>query len=167
MAYTPPTTDYTSTGVTTTVASGLYPWFGVPGDDAHDVVRIAAYGDLATDTALTDLVLIALFSWRRARDSDPVEDGNRQGWWGADADGFGSRLWLLAGAPVSSETARTAEDYVQEALRFLVTEGIASSVTASASIVDHALGLEIAIKQPTNPDLVIRFRDLWEVLRNG
>lgn len=167
MAWTPSIYDYSSTGVTTTVATGYYPWIGDPGDDAHDIVRIAASGDLATDTALTDLVLIALFSWRRARDSDPVEDGNRQGWWGADADGFGSRLWLLAGAPVSTETARTAEDYVQEALRFLITEGIASSVTASASIVGRALGLSITVKQPTKPDLVIRFRDLWEVLRNG
>ncbi len=164
MAYNPPHIDYTSTAGAVALAAGFFPWFGAPGDDAHDVVRIES-GDIAQDQALTDLVLINLFSWRRAKDSDEVLDGaSRNGWWADPADGFGSRLWLLAGATASTETARTAEGFVEEALAFLTSEGIASSVTAKAVIVNRSLRLEITVKQPNRPDLVIRFADLWEVL---
>lgn len=156
-----------------------------------DLVRVTD-GDIET-ASLVDAVAISLLSWRRARDSDPVPEGaERHGWW-ADPE-FGSRLWLVARSKTLPTTPRDAQDYAQEALAWMVAEGIASRVTVTAERMrsglsggsvtagftgegkgsgttsgatrggSEILALSIEIERPTAPALLIRFADLWEAL---
>lgn len=96
-----------------------------------------ANGRLASDDGLRSCVILSLFLDRRARSDDETPDGDRRGWVG-DAlssiagDRIGSRLWLLRREKQLPETLRRAEDYAREALAWLVTDGLAASVTVSA-----------------------------------
>lgn len=124
----------------------------------RQVVRVAD-AELARDT-LRDLVLISLFTWRRATDDDPVPDGaNRQGWW-ADPT-LGSRLWLLKRAKLTPKTLGTARRYVEEALQWLVDEGIASRVEVTAERQGKALALAVAAYRPRDPRNVVRYDFIW------
>jgi phage gp46-like protein len=129
--------------------------------------------DLESDEGLESAVLMSLFTDRLADADDPVPDAfpglnapppDRRGWWGdippdagagakpKKADLIGSRLWLLARAKALPETARLAQIYCKEALKWLVDCGAAESVTASAQwIGPDALGLDVVlIKQGQN-----------------
>lgn len=85
--------------------------------------------------SLTRAVIISLFTWRRADDSDHAE--TREGWW-ADryaantGDLIGSKLWLLLRSKLTDETLSQAEDYTLEALQWLVDDGLCDEVTANA-----------------------------------
>lgn len=124
----------------------------------RQVVRVAN-ADLARDT-LRDLVTISLFTWRRATDDDPVPaDANRQGWW-ADPT-LGSRLWLLKRAKLTPKTLGTAKRYAEEALQWLVDEGIASRVEVTAERQGNAIALGISVARPRDPRSLVRYSLIW------
>lgn len=98
-----------------------------------------ANGDLAADAGLYTAVTISLFTDRLANPDDalPTPGGDRRGWWGdaylpplanGQPDLIGSRLWLLARALQVPQTAQLAQAYCQEALAWLVDDGVASAV---------------------------------------
>lgn len=115
-------------------------------------------GDLIINKDLQSAVIISLFSNRLAEVGDVPTGINRQGWWG---DSYltpgkyliGSRLWLLQRANATQETANLAQNYCQEALRWLITEGVAASIDVQTQIVG-LYTLEIAI-QIYKPDSTI------------
>lgn len=105
-------------------------------------------GDLATDPGLETAVIISLFSDRLASPGDRLPGGgtDRRGFWGdmpvdpGEQDIAptgpaltGSRLWLLDRALQTQSTLNLAETYAEEALAWLVSDGVAGSVSASAS----------------------------------
>ena len=95
-------------------------------DAAPDAVVVGA--DLAPEEGFFTAVTISLFSDRKADpDELPPGDSLRRGWWGDlledDGDRIGSRLWTLARARASAETAGRAEAYAEEALAWLVEDG--------------------------------------------
>ncbi|MDE1905021.1 MAG: phage GP46 family protein [Rhodospirillales bacterium] len=104
-----------------------------------------AAADLATDDGLETAVILSLFCDAPAQPGDAIPDGSgdRRGWWGdlpvsgADsggtADHVGSRLWLLERALQVPDTLRRAEVYAREALQWMIDDGVAGSVVASAS----------------------------------
>ncbi len=97
--------------------------------------------DLATDSTLLSAVIVSLFTDRLANADDalPSDDGDRRGWWGdlaldapivtEERDLIGSRLWLLARAKQTNETLARAREYCEEALQWLIDDGIAGAVT--------------------------------------
>lgn len=99
-------------------------------------------------------VISSLLTDRRAEPEDvlPVDDGDRRGWWGDGfgAEGpepFGSRLWLLHRATVNQETATLARLYAEEALAWLVSEGLAESVSVTAEVATGAvIALEVSYR---------------------
>ncbi|MCY1362101.1 Phage protein GP46 [compost metagenome] len=110
-------------------------------------------GDVQLDDGLETAVIISLFSNRRARADDvlPGPERDRQGWW-ADAypaierDQIGSRLWLLSREKELAETLRRAKEYADEALAWLIEDGIASRVDVVASAPrSGVLDLRVAI----------------------
>lgn len=129
---------------------------------SRELVRVTS-GDIEAP-GLLDAVLVSLLSWRRAKDGDPIPDGApRRGWW-ADLE-HGSRLWLLQYATTRAEVPRLARDYAEEALAWMVDEGIAESVTVTAERQGRdRLALEIQIARATGPDVTVRFADLWEAV---
>ncbi len=118
-------------------------------------------GDLVDDD-LQELVTLSLFTWRRALDDDSLPEGaSRQGWH-ADAE-FGSRLYLLQRAKATQQTLSDARQYAEEALSWLVTDGILRSVSASAEFAPRGRGvyLTIDLRTPLWAETRARYSYLW------
>ena len=125
--------------------------------------------DLTTDTGLRTAVIVSLFTDARAHDDDAVPDGtdDRRGYW-ADAfadvagDRFGSRMWLLGREKQLDATLLRAREYAEEALQWLIVDGVARSVDVSAYILSPGvLGLEIAIARANDTVARFRFDSFW------
>ena len=134
-----------------------------------------ALGALQSDADLQTAVLISLFTDRLAEPDDALPElgALRRGWWGDALSGalggagrIGSRLWLLSREKMLPETVNRAREYAQEALAWMVTEGVARRVTVQAQVVGaDTLGLTIQIER--NQGQVLRYGyDLaWQQLR--
>jgi phage gp46-like protein len=120
-------------------------------------------------------VIISLFTWRRANPSDDLPDfgpqAQRMGWWGDSFpvmpnDRIGSRLWLLSRAKLTSETVARAKEYAEEALKWLVDDGVAVRADVEAErIGTSTLGLACRIyKADGKVPVDIRFTNVWEFL---
>jgi len=103
---------------------------------AFDVSIDALNADLAREESLSTVVLLSLLTDRTAQANEVDPGADRRGWW-ADAfaeqvgDMFGSRLWLLAREKQLPATIARARAYIEEALAWLVADGLAKSVMAT------------------------------------
>ena len=126
---------------------------------------------LDSDEALVRAVVISLFSWRRANPDDDLPGDLRQGWWGdsfpvVPKDRLGSRLWLRSRAKLTSETVVRAREYAEEALDWLVKDGIAARVVVEAErqgLSTLALACRVFRSDGKQP-LDVRFTDVWGFL---
>lgn len=126
--------------------------------------------DLATDDGLETAVSLSLFTDRRAEDGDalPSGDADRRGWWGddfpaVDGDRMGSRLWLLARSKQTPDVLERAREYAREALAWLVEDGVAASVDATAEVVRTGfLGLTVTVYRPSGQSTRFRYDYNWE-----
>lgn len=129
--------------------------------------------DLTTGDPLVRAVLMSLFTWGRARPGDVLPADRKMGWWGdtypsAAGDRIGSRLWLLSREKLLPETVRRAREYAQEALAWLVADGVAQrvEVTADRRGTD-GLTLACRIWRRDGTPVDLRFDDAWEAITNG
>jgi phage gp46-like protein len=120
--------------------------------------------------ALTRSVLISLFTWRRAAPDDPVDDGERFGWWGdsfpsvAD-DRIGSRLWLLRRVKLTRQTQLDAEFYAREALQWLIDDGHCSAIEVLSERLDaQRLNLRTQLTLADGERLDINPDNSWQVI---
>ena len=86
--------------------------------------------------SLSRAVVISLFTWQRASQSDEVDNDQRMGWWGDTfaenkGDKIGSKLWLLLRQKITEETLNRAQEYAYESLKWLIDDGICSDITVS------------------------------------
>lgn len=123
-------------------------WSGLASDCA------LSGGDLAAESGLETAVILSLCCDARAREDDVIPDGTgyRRGWW-ADSvaplasggltvredaatahDRIGSRLWLLSREKQLPEVLRRAKDYAEEALAWLIDDGVARRVSVTPSV---------------------------------
>lgn len=120
---------------------------------------------------LVRAVIISLFTWRRANPDDELPGSVRMGWWGDSFatvanDRIGSRLWLLSRAKLLPETVARAREYAEEAVRWLIDDGIAARVEVEAErhgLSTLALGVRIT-KADGKVPLDLRFTNVWEFL---
>lgn len=131
-------------------------------------------GRLATDDGMRTAILISLFSDARAADDEPLPEAgtDRRGWWGdgfarvagpdagtaRDDNRIGSLLWLLARSKVTTATLQQAQRACEDALDWLIRDGIASAVRVAvrAAVRDHglpadALHIAVEIDRPSGP----------------
>lgn len=92
--------------------------------------------DLAAEDSLVSAVMVSLFCDRLAQTYEVGQGEDRRGWW-ADSltDGqqlTGSRLWLLERSKQLISVVKLAEQYCQEALAWMVEDGIVSAVNVTA-----------------------------------
>jgi phage gp46-like protein len=98
---------------------------------------------LELEDTLQTAIIISLFTDRRAGVDDvlPANQGERRGWVGdefmgndfdARPDPWGSHLWLDYSGKTSREVLEHARYAAEEALAWLVRDGIASRVSATA-----------------------------------
>ena len=76
-------------------------------------------------TRLKSAIAISLFTDARVPDSELPAGMENQGWWGDYdmTDSIGSRLWLLKRSKITSAVINSARDYINQALKWLVTDG--------------------------------------------
>ena len=124
-------------------------------------------GDLIGDGGLESAVAISLFTDRRVNEEQlPGFTTDKKGWWGdmippVEGDQIGSRFWTLQRAKITNETLRLFEDYTLEALEWLITDGVADRVEASAVYDENFfLNLTVDIYRP-NRDAT-RFNLFWD-----
>jgi len=130
-----------------------------------DLVRNG--GNIVTDDSLETAVLISLFTRGRARPGDVLPEplGNRGGYWGdsypdVPGDQMGSRLWLLSRSIASQEVVNQAQVYSQEALDWMVVDGVARSVVAETERrAEDVLAFKVSIEKPT--DVASRWQGAW------
>ena len=125
---------------------------------------------------LVRAVIISLFTWRRAHDDDvlPNTGMSRMGWWGDSFppvanDRIGSRLWLLARSKLTDSTAQQAQDYAEEALQWLIDDGVAARVDVSATrrgISTLALACTV-VNRSGAVAARLQFANLWNFLRES
>jgi phage gp46-like protein len=132
-----------------------------------------AQGDLQTGQDLETACLVSLFTDKQATPDFVPTDGtsDRRGWW---ADPYndaplGSNLWQLERAKKTRDTLGLAQRYAQDALQWLVTDGIAKQVIVNTSWLGNAagstaLGIGIAIVKPDGSMTRFRFAWAWQGL---
>lgn len=112
--------------------------------DALAADLLLGNGQLATDAGMRTAILISLFSDARAADDEelPEPGSDRRGWWGdafarearpdagtaRDVNRIGSLLWLLSRSKITTRVLTQAQQACEEALAWLVRDGIASAV---------------------------------------
>lgn len=129
-------------------------------------LRLAG-GALAADHDIKTAVLISLFTDRRAEADDVLPDAaaSRRGWWGdaLNTRRIGSRLWLLAREKQLREVLNRAREYADEALAWLVEEGVARRVVVTAEIVRTGwLGLAVEVARERSAPARFRYEFAWQ-----
>lgn len=138
---------------------------------------VLAGGALATHSGLRTAILISLFSDARAADSAvlPEAGADRAGWWGDDFGGdvstsirdgddrntLGSRLWLLRRSNLTAQVLRDARQHVQDALGWLIRDGIASAISVEVEAQGDRLAVAVMLDRPTGPARE-RYDFTWE-----
>jgi phage gp46-like protein len=124
---------------------------------------------LAEEDGLETAVIISLFTDGQAKTDDILPSGDdRRGWWGdtiseTEGDRIGSRLWLLSREKQLPGILAKAKEYAEEALRWLVEDGVAKSVTATAeNFQEGALGLLVEITKPDGVATKYQFKRFWK-----
>jgi phage gp46-like protein len=131
-----------------------------------------AQGDVQTGQDLETACLVSLFSDAPATPDFVPTDGSsdRRGWW---ADPYsdrplGSNLWQLERAKKTRDTLATARRYAQQALQWLIDDGVAKQVVVNTSWVGSAgstlLGIGIAIVKPDGSLTRFAFGWAWQGL---
>lgn len=156
-------------------------WSNVTGDADLSLID----SDLASDRGLMTAALLSLFTDRRAEVDDKPPSGDprdRRGWWAdefleVEGDKYGSRLWLLARAKATNETALRAKEYIREALAWMIEDRVVSAVDAIAEIATRpmligdtvvpkgALLLGADLQRPGRDPVSFRFAHAWTHLQ--
>lgn len=131
-----------------------------------DLVRDAGL-NLESGLDLETAVLISLFTERRREESDILNaDGlYKGGYWGDVVDtqdrALGSRLWTLRDKKATQNTVNLAKAYSEEALQWLLDDGVAGSIEVRTSRGSRPVDLRyhIAIVQPDGR----RWERVWEM----
>ena len=132
-----------------------------------------AEGDLQTGQDLETACLVSLFTDRLATPDFVPTDGtsDRRGWW-ADLyndQPLGSNLWQLERAKKTRDTLGLARRYAQDALQWLIDDGVAASVVVDTRWLGNPtgstmMGIAIAITQPNGSLTRFVFGWAWDNL---
>ena len=125
----------------------------------------ATLSDFDTETVV---LIIMLFSWKRAGEDDVLPGKSRMGWWADsyndDEPPIGSKLWLLSREVLTDSTLKLAREYAEDALQWLVDDHVAESVSVSAERGGvEQLNLNVVIKRLIRQHLTCSFRTFGEV----
>lgn len=131
---------------------------------------LLANGTVDTSGELETMVIVALFTDRRAEPNDrlPVGQDDPRGWWGdlfgVPADRIGSRLWLLENGRATDQTPLIARGYCLEALQWMIEDGIASAVEAQCwfdLVNPRQLNIAVTISRGDGSKLNLHYDNIW------
>ena len=129
--------------------------------------------DVAGDRGLRTAVLLSLFTDRRAEADDVPPSGDardRRGWWAdqfaeLEGDRMGSRLWLLDRSVRNNETVLRADEYVREALAWMLDDRVVASIDVTIETTDKALVIAVGLQRPGRDPVSFRFAHAWNHLQ--
>lgn len=128
-------------------------------------------GDLKECDDLDSAVIISLFTWARASAGEVDENAPRFGWFGdkidADStDSTGSKLYLLKRKKITSQTIMDAREYIEQALRWMIEDGVATEIKAEVERNASDVNRVDALVQIVRGDRsrTMKFNDLWSFL---
>lgn len=115
-----------------------------------------------------DLQTAAFISLFTDRYDESRDVGDRGGWFGTEfdtEDEWGSLLWTLDRELATEENRRKAETYAQESLAWMVDDGIAETVIATATYDKTIPGLvrrnlRVEVQRPG--EIAPRLLGVWE-----
>lgn len=120
------------------------------------------------DGGLETAILVSLLTEQRVTvDEIPSGESSARGWWGdsfpeVDGDLIGSRLWLLERQKHTNEVRELAKEYALEALQWLITDGVAESVSVDVQVISlQASNLLISIARPHGRDVDFKYSYVW------
>lgn len=150
------------------------------------VELVTARNDLTLESGLESAVVLSLFCDRQVTGEElPEGQTDRRGWWGdafnPEGDpGIGSKLWLLARERPTPDVLARAKEYAEEALAWLVEDGVAKAVEAEAVFLRDAprdfvaaldangIFLSVSVTKPDGKTGgTFRYALTWEALQNG
>ena len=120
--------------------------------------------------SLSRAVVISLFTWQRASQSDEVDNDQRMGWWGDTfaenkGDKIGSKLWLLLRQKITEEALNRAQEYAYDALKWLIDDGICSDITVNVERDEddpNRINLDVQLTTSTS-NLTYKIKDVLNV----
>lgn len=115
-------------------------------------------GDLKMGDSLATAVVMSLFC-----DARSVTNATG-GWWGDALANYqyGSQLWTLRGRKLTSENLALIKKYAENALQWIISDGVASSV--SVSVVREGIdrvSLAVTIQRPGGMSKSYKFYKIW------
>jgi len=130
--------------------------------------------DLVVDSGLKTAVILSLFTDQRVESDElPVGESSRRGFWADELsevqnDKHGSKLWLLMREKQTQSVAERAREYCQEALAWLIEDGIAEKVNVTTSFPSRGmLGIAVEIYRPGGDRSEFKFDYLWSGVIGG
>lgn len=135
----------------------------VVSDEGVYDLQIGDDGDIVTSDSLDTAILVSLFTDARADASEVADSAKRRGWIGNESTPgieMGSKLWLYDQARVTRETINGVRDATQDALQWLVDDGLAVSVRTAATASADGITVEVVIERPSG-QVENRYYDLW------
>lgn len=120
---------------------------------------------LQTGNDLETAILISLFTDREANPDDVIPDGTNdpRGWWGdAGTYPIGSRLWLLDREKQTQATLGHAQDYVAEALQWLIDDKVVARFDILAEWTKAGeLGIQIVAYMQDGSTKAMNYTWVW------
>jgi phage gp46-like protein len=129
--------------------------------------------DLVETESLENAVIISIGSYAREKsDAAAVTDPQFGGWFGDDTldsplASLGGYLYRLHHRVLDSDTCKECETLVTDALQWMIDDGVAASVSCSASIIDgenadKVLYFPITITKPSGDTETFKYELNWE-----
>ncbi len=126
-------------------------------------MNLLVNGSQLSAIELSDLeraVVISLFTWRRADDTDDYDDVSLYGWWGdiyptVANDRIGSKLYQLIRKKITDELLLEAQEMCEQALAWLIDDGYVDDITASCERSDtNSITVAITLTIGNNSTLI-------------
>lgn len=128
-------------------------------------------GDFKRCDDLESAVIISLFTWARASADEVSENAPRYGWFGDkvdpdSSDTIGSKLYLLKREKITAQSIMRAEEYIEQALAWMIEDSVASDVSATVERNANDVNRLDAVVVITRGDRArtMKFNDLWSFL---
>lgn len=128
---------------------------------------VLAGADLQSGDDLITAVLISLFTDRIANEDDEIPDGtgDARGWWADAGEKYpiGSRLWLLSREKQTEATRSRANDYIVEALQWLIDDGVVARFDVFVAwVAPSNLGAQIVANRTDGSTVAMNFASVWQ-----
>jgi len=128
-------------------------------------------GDLDLSNSLKNAVLLSLVCWSRGEDIRDVANLKPEigGWWGNALESveIGSEIWKLFRQKLNDATANDAKVAAENALKWMVDDGVAKEIKVNSLVVGKILALIVKIVKPDGTNEEFRWQVNWEESLNA